>query len=95
MDQQQEQNLNSTHTAILKELSDIRIEQARATEKISNLTQTQLEMKQDIKEILDNPVLKDHENRIRTLEQFKWQVVGGFVTFHVIADYVLYLVLKK
>lgn len=39
--------------------------------------------------------LADHENRIRSLEQFKWQLIGGLVAFQALADYVLYLMLKK
>lgn len=37
----------------------------------------------------------DHENRLRSLEQFKWQLVGGLIVMQFLSDYILYVVLKK
>lgn len=38
---------------------------------------------------------KDHESRIRSLEQFRWQLVGGILVLNGVADYILYLALHK
>lgn len=48
-----------------------------------------------IKTLRDESDTVDHESRIRGLEQFKWQLIGGLVAFQAIADYILYIVLKK
>lgn len=96
----------NNHGTILKELSDIKASLAVNTSETANIKATIGEIKQDIREIKNESVgrveftdamkpIPDHELRIRNLEQFKWQLIGGMVAFQALADYVLYIVLKK
>lgn len=90
-------------TIVMKELSDIKEKLATNTEATKNTANTLSEIKQDLKVFQNSFVTheefnqqnEDKETRIRTLEQFRWQLLGGLITFHLIADYVLYLILKK
>lgn len=90
----------------MKELSDIKASLAVNTNETANIKSTIAEIKQDLRDIKNetvtrteftesNKMNKDHEERIRALEQFKWQLIGGLVAFQAIADYILYVVLKK
>lgn len=101
------EELNTTHgSTILKELSDIKASLAVNTSETANIKSTITEIKQDLRDIKAEAVTRtefmestkrsnDHESRIRNLEQFKWQLIGGLVAFQSIADYILYLVLHK
>ncbi len=90
-------------TIVMKELSDIKEKLATNTEATKNASNTLTEIKQDLKVFQNSFVTHDEfkaanndkEVRIRTLEQFRWQLMGGLIAFQIVADYILYLVLKK
>lgn len=50
-------------------------------------------LKEELRVVKD--IQADHEIRIRTDEHFRWQIVGGLVSFQAVADYVLYMLLHK
>lgn len=54
-------------------------------------------IKSDIKDLKDgtSAKLNDHENRIRSIEQFKWQLIGGLLVLQAVEGILLYLILKK
>ncbi|HEX9503632.1 MAG TPA: hypothetical protein VF974_04910 [Patescibacteria group bacterium] len=93
----------SDQMILLKEVSDIKEKLATNTEATKNTANTLVEIKQDLKVFQNSFVTHeefdqqntDKENRIRTLEQFKWQLMGALIVFHLVTDYILYIILKK
>jgi hypothetical protein len=89
-------------TIVMKELSDLKEKLATNTEATKNVDKTLTEIKADLKVFQNSFVTheefkaanNDKENRIRILEQFRWQLLGGLIVFQIVADYILYKVLK-
>jgi len=56
---------------------------------------TRREFNDAIKTIREGSPDHDFENRLRMLEKFRWQFAGGISILTIVADYILYNVLKK
>lgn len=84
--------VNSNETANIKaSISEIKSDM----KEIKNDFVNRREFNEALKAIREEFNPNDKESRIRSLERFRWLLMGGLAAFQSIADYILYLMLKK
>lgn len=61
------------------------------------LNQAVKDLREEVRRMADNisVTVGDHETRIRSLESFKWLIIGALILLQAFGDVIIYFVLHK